>query len=48
MAAAGAYVIHLSGAARIRLHAAHDAYNGTPYVLVVEGAIPTATPPGGS
>jgi len=49
MATAGAYVNGSQWAGANALQAAQDVFNGTdPFVLVVEGALPTATPPGGS
>jgi hydrogenase small subunit len=48
MATAGAYVDGVEYDGANALAAAHAAYTAGGYVLVVEGAIPVATPPGGS
>jgi len=47
MATAGAYVNNVEYEGANALAAAHEAYTNGGFVLVVEGAIPTATPPGG-
>jgi len=48
MATAGAFVNGVQYPGANALQAAHDAYNAGSYVLVVEGAIPVGTPPGGA
>jgi len=49
MATAGAYINGVQAAEANSLAAAQAVYNGTaPFVLVVEGAIPTGTPSGGA
>ena len=48
MATAGAYIDGVQWDGANALKAAQDVYNGTaPFVLVVEGALPTGTPTGG-